>query len=158
MVANKIVGRHNFPAPTFARMHARHVPAVQSGARHRSSNRPGLFHDDDEDTSYPCRDGRPVGIRPGSNCDAQNYWQAEAGKAGGADGMQARRNCQRDQALGRRLCGGVRTSWYHIPGRAHAYPRSKSPSCKTREVSVASRPGSVALKGTYLFQVGYSGS
>src|SRR5437764_14626095 len=51
-------------------------------------------------------------------------------------------NCQRDQALGRRLCGGVRTSWYHIPGRTHraAYPRSKSPSCKTVELSVALGP------------------
>ena len=45
------------------------------------------------------------------------------------------------------------------PRRAHraAYPRSKSPSCKTREVSVVNRPASIALKGTYLFQVSYSG-
>ncbi len=67
-------------------------------------------------------------IRP--KCAAQSWWQAaETGKAGGTNGLQARRNSEGHKALGRRLCGRVRTSGYHAGGRARrASAGSKPPS------------------------------
>jgi len=104
---------------------------------------PGFVHDDHQDSIYPCRDVRLVrrGLR--STRYTQHRCQAEARKTSSADGMQTRRNCQRDQALGRRLCGGLTTSGYHVPGGDHrtAYPRNRSsPSCKTIELSPAVCP------------------
>ena len=57
---------------------------------------------DDEDFADPCRDHWLFGICPCSNRGAQGWRQAaEAGKAGGTNGLQTRKYGQRDQALGR---------------------------------------------------------
>ena len=62
----------------------------------------------DEDSIDPYRDHWSFGICLRSNRGAQGWQAGEAAKAVGADGLQAGRNSQGHQALGRRLCGTVR--------------------------------------------------
>jgi hypothetical protein len=86
---------------------------------------------DDANATDRCRHQWLFGICLGSNRGEE--WQAaETGKAVDTNGLQAGRNGQGDQAVGRRLCDRDRASRYHFPCRAKpasADPRSKS-RCK----------------------------
>jgi hypothetical protein len=76
---------------------------------------------------------------------------ARSGEAKSARRLQACRNGQGDQALGRRLRGCVRTSGRRTHGRARrasAVPRGKSPSCETigrQALTGGFRTSSIAL-------------
>jgi hypothetical protein len=60
-----------------------------------------------------------------SNRVAQGWWQAiKASEAVGANGLQAGRNSQGHQALGRRMCGTVRAPGHHGCGVAGLSPQA----------------------------------
>ncbi len=90
----------------------------------------------DEDSTDPRRYHWFFGICLGANCGTQGWRQAaEAGKAASPNGLQAPRDSQRDQTLGRRLCGSARGA---TPTAEP--PRQRQPQKQIHQLPKGSQP------------------